>query len=127
MGLVAATNGRAARPLALLRAPLVRLSALAARVPVGVGPHRRELDAEHIDNPTWSHDSRYIYYDADGAEANVGVFRVRINDGKVNLAAPYKWMRIADHTWSGLAPDDSPIVLRAMGSPEIYSLDVKWP
>ncbi len=87
----------------------------------------RELDAEHIDNPTWSHDSRYIYYDADGAEANVGVFRVRINDGKVNLAAPYKWMRIADHTWSGLAPDDSPIVLRAMGSPEIYSLDVKWP
>ena len=86
----------------------------------------RDSGAEHINNPTWSHDSRHIYYDAYGAETDVGIFRVRISDGKVNLAAPYKWMRIADHTWSGLAPDDSPIVLRAMGSPEIYSLDVKW-
>ena len=29
--------------------------------------------------------------------------------------------------WIGLAPDDSPIALRAIGSTEIYALDVQWP
>ncbi|MGH9454815.1 MAG: hypothetical protein ACRD2O_12685 [Terriglobia bacterium] len=43
------------------------------------------------------------------------------------MAAPYHGMRVADHTWSGLAPDDSPIVLRDVGIQEIYALDVRWP
>lgn len=88
----------------------------------------RDLDADHINNPTWSHDSRYIYYDVNaGTKADVGIFRVRISDGKVELAAAYHGMRVADHTWSGLAPDDSPIVLRDVGIQEIYALSVKWP
>ena len=44
--LLAATNRGAARALAALRTPLVRLSATARRLPVGVGPYRRQLDAE---------------------------------------------------------------------------------
>ncbi len=87
----------------------------------------QERNAEHIDNPTWSHDSRYIWYDVNtGDRANTGIFRVRIGDGRVELAAPYRGMRLADKTWSGLASDDSPIVLRDIGIQEIYALDVEW-
>jgi DNA-binding winged helix-turn-helix (wHTH) protein/Tol biopolymer transport system component len=88
----------------------------------------RDTDADHIDNPTWSHDSKYVYYDVNAGEAaSEGIFRVRIADGRIELAAPYHGMRRADGTWSGLTPDDSPIVLRDLGKDEIYALDVKWP
>ncbi len=87
----------------------------------------RDSGAEHINNPTWSHDSKYIYYDTQGSAPDEGIYRVRISDGKVELAAPYHGIRRADETWSGLAPDDSPIVLRDVGIQEIYALDVKWP
>jgi hypothetical protein len=31
-------------------------------------------------------------------------------------------------SWLGIAPDDSPIALRAMsGAAEVYALDVEWP
>jgi hypothetical protein len=29
--------------------------------------------------------------------------------------------------WFGLAPDDSPIVLRNLSSEEVYALDMQWP
>lgn len=83
----------------------------------------RSLGAEHIENATWSRDSRYVYYGTNGIESGV-LWRVRITDGGID--------RLAEHAttmywWRGLALDDSPIILRNIGSVEIYSLDLKLP
>ncbi len=79
--------------------------------------------------PNWSRDGNYIYYDAlVGNEA--GFYRVRISDRKIEPLVSFKDVRraIAQYgPWAGLAPDDSPLVLRDSGTQEIYSLDVDFP
>ena len=87
----------------------------------------RDLSVDLINNPTWSHNGKYIYFDKLGAESNSGIFRVRISDGKLERVATFNGMRRAAYWWSGVAPDDSPIVLRDIGTQEIYALDVEWP
>jgi Tol biopolymer transport system component/DNA-binding winged helix-turn-helix (wHTH) protein len=85
----------------------------------GVGP---------IDNPTWSHDSKYVYYDTPGAVTeNSGIYRVRISDGKPERVAGFGSIRRAAWWWSGLTPKDEPLILRDLGTSEIYALDVDWP
>lgn len=80
--------------------------------------------------PNWSRDGNYIYYDAlVGNEA--GFYRVRISDRKIEPLVSFKDLRRATvgifGPWAGLAPDDSPLVLRDSGTQEIYSLDVDFP
>jgi eukaryotic-like serine/threonine-protein kinase len=79
--------------------------------------------------PNWSHDGKYIYYDAQpGNEA--GLYRVRISDHKVERLTNLKDIRRASWifgSWSGLTPDDSPLLLRDLSSQEVYALDVKFP
>src|ERR1017187_9245738 len=41
--------------------------------------------------------------------------------------AKFDGIRLAAYWWYGLAPDDSPMVLRDIGTQEIYRLDVEWP
>ena len=58
------------------------------------------------------------------------LFRVRISDRKLEQVISFK-----EHLkpygilggWTGLAPDDSPLVLRNAGSQEIYALDWEAP
>ncbi len=76
--------------------------------------------------PNWSRDSQYVYYRDNGSD----FFRVRINDHKVEPVVSDSHFRLAGGmfgTWSGLAPDDSPITLRDSSTEEIYALDVQWP
>ena len=40
----------------------------------------RTLDAVHVDNPSWSHDSRFVYYNTEGSTA--ALMRVRVADGR---------------------------------------------
>ena len=56
--------------------------------------------------------------------------RIRISDGKAKEVAALKDLRCAAGpfgTWSGLAPDRSPLILRDTGTQEIYALDVDLP
>lgn len=88
--------------------------------------HRwQDLGVGRVNNPTWSRDSSYVYYEPIDPRGTA-IWRVRVSEGKVELAAPLNGMRLADVTWLGLAPDDSPIVLRDIGIQEIYALDVDW-
>jgi len=75
--------------------------------------------------PSWSSDGRYLYFDT-GAELR----RARISDHHVELVASIKGFSRPTGDlaqWFGLAPDDSPLVLRDMGTHEIYALDWEAP
>jgi hypothetical protein len=78
--------------------------------------------------PNWSSDGRYIYflhYPDDPA-----VVGLRISDHKIERVADLKNIALTGyvgHFWLGLAPDDSPLLLRDTGSQDIYSLDFKAP
>jgi DNA-binding winged helix-turn-helix (wHTH) protein/Tol biopolymer transport system component len=86
----------------------------------------RELGSPHIDNPTWSHDSRYIYFTCEGSEAGTDVFRIAVSDGKIERVATFDGINRAASWLSGLTPDDSPLILRDIGTQEVYALDVDW-
>ena len=81
--------------------------------------------------PAWSYDSSYIYFDNYPAkESNIS--RVRIGDGRLENVASLKGVRRAQSfesptPWMGLSPHDSPLVLRDIGSQEIYALRVEFP
>lgn len=79
--------------------------------------------------PIWSRDGKYIYFiNIFGNEA--GIKRVRLADRKIELVVSIKELRLVQTfygTWFGLAPDDSPLVLRDIGIQDIYALDLKDP
>jgi len=76
--------------------------------------------------PSWSSDSKYIYFDSQG-EARA-FYRVRISDHKLERLVSLKNLRLAGAlSWTGLAQDDSPLVLRDVGTQEIYALDWEAP
>lgn len=77
--------------------------------------------------PEWSHDGSYVYFlvKTKGTPATA-VMRVRIRDRKVEEVASlnsFKQPTVDWGGWAALAPDDSPILLREAGTPEIYALD----
>jgi serine/threonine protein kinase/Tol biopolymer transport system component len=79
--------------------------------------------------PNFSRDGKYIYLDT--LLGNEWVFcRVRVSDHKFEQLVSLKGMIRAYGrlgVWSGLAPDDSPLLTRATGTQEIYALDWKAP
>ncbi len=88
-----------------------------------------ELVKGTADNKAWSQDGKYFYFDT-FAEKESAIYRVRINDHKVEQIASLRNVRRAQDYmgwWMGLGTDDSPLVLRDIGSQEIYALDVQFP
>ena len=76
--------------------------------------------------PNWSRDSRYIHFDAPGADP--AFYRVRISDRKLERLVSLKDVRRSGFFgWTGLAPDDSPMLVRDVGTEEIYALDWQAP
>ncbi|MGB6546816.1 MAG: protein kinase, partial [Candidatus Acidiferrales bacterium] len=77
--------------------------------------------------PNWSKTGEYVYFLHE--EDQPSVMRVRISDRKVERVADLKNFPQtgAYSIWLGLAPDDSPLLLRDTGTQEIYSLDWQAP
>jgi hypothetical protein len=77
----------------------------------------------------WSRDGKYLYFDSTvGGEA--AFYRLRISDRKLERVGSLKDLGRRAGTigpWTGLAPDDSPLALRDVGSQEIYGLDWEAP
>jgi len=72
---------------------------------------------------TWSLDGKFVYYEAHTEQGSM-LCRVRIADGAVEelaLQPEYKY------SWSGVAPDGSPLTSRSVKIEEIYALDLKLP
>src|ERR1700693_2868654 len=58
------------------------------------------------------------------------LYKVRISDRRLEKIAGLKNLRRTWGSWgpwTGLAPDDSPLLLRDTGTQEIYVLDVNFP
>jgi Tol biopolymer transport system component len=77
--------------------------------------------------PNWSKDGQYVYFVRAGREP--AALRVRLRDHRVEDVASLKNMRQTGFfgPWSGLAPDDSPMLLRDAGTQELYALDWQAP
>jgi serine/threonine protein kinase/Tol biopolymer transport system component len=72
--------------------------------------------------PSWSRDSKYIYFDSGGDSP--AFYRVRVSDQKLEqLVRLTNIRRAGNDGWTGLALDDSPLLLRDVGTEEIYALD----
>jgi serine/threonine protein kinase/Tol biopolymer transport system component len=72
----------------------------------------------------WSHDGAYLYFDTYGEKRSVQ--RLRLSDRQIETVADLSKVRQAwgpYAPWLGLAPDDSPLVLRDVGSEEVYAFD----
>jgi Tol biopolymer transport system component/DNA-binding winged helix-turn-helix (wHTH) protein len=75
--------------------------------------------------PTWSHDGQYIYFLRPPPDQ--GVFRVRPTGGNIDRVADLRQVRVTgifDFTLS-LDPDDAPILLRDVGTDEIFALTIE--
>jgi len=81
--------------------------------------------------PNWSPDSNYVYFEdlgADGPEID----RVSIATHKKERVVMLKGisrvlMPDGGSPWNGVAPDGSPLIMRDVGSREIYSLELQLP
>lgn len=77
--------------------------------------------------PSWSHDSRYLYY-LQGT-VNPAVMRVRPPQGKPERVVDIRDVRLTGFYGLSLSltPDNQPIVVRDNGSTEIFSIDWQAP
>jgi serine/threonine protein kinase/Tol biopolymer transport system component len=85
-----------------------------------------ELNAGYF---SWSHDGKYIYLTTVATES---VFaRIRVPDGRgIETLVSLKDVRLFDGTfgaWTGIAPDDSLLVLKNTSTDEIYALQLQGP
>jgi eukaryotic-like serine/threonine-protein kinase len=77
---------------------------------------------------TWSGDSKYIYFDNE-LPNDAELYRMRMSDhhldrlGSLNNFHQAWWEN--GGTWTGLAPDGSPLVDRDLSTNEIYAFDVR--
>lgn len=76
---------------------------------------------------SWSKDGRSVYvlhYKGRGA-----VLRIRISDHKTEQVVDLKNFITGGRYggWLGLAPDDSPLLLRDAGTQDVYALDWEAP
>lgn len=85
-----------------------------------------ELAEAQVGYLSWSTDSSYLYFDTFGAHPAIS--RIGIRDRQIeNVASLENLHRVWGPygPWSGLAPDDSPLATRDIGSQEIYA--IQWP
>jgi len=80
---------------------------------------------------SWSRDSAYVYFDTASAEGS-GYYRLRISDSKLEKVSDFRNIRlfVSDPllgTWTGLGPDDTPLLPRDISTQEIYALDLELP
>jgi len=78
--------------------------------------------------PRWSHDDKYVYFDALGRNEGL-VCRVDVHSRKTECIASLENLRAGGPLgyWSGLTPDDDPLFTRDAGSQEIYAFDLELP
>lgn len=75
-----------------------------------------------IGYPVWSADSKQIYFV--NFQENAAVYRVRIADGSVELILDLKDFNYTGNSgmWFGLDPTDAPLLLRNLGTHDVYCL-----
>jgi Tol biopolymer transport system component/DNA-binding winged helix-turn-helix (wHTH) protein len=90
----------------------------------------QSLLAKSIDYPTLSRSGEYIHF-FDFVEDGTPFYRMRVSDHKVErmgvVSLPRGMVKGQFGQWTGLAPDDSPLLLHDTSFQEIYALDLQLP
>jgi Tol biopolymer transport system component len=80
--------------------------------------------------PSWSRDEKYIYVERTGIDLPE-IDRIEPLTGKVEKVTAIKDIPRAvlpfSQLWSGVTPDGAPLIMKEVGSQEIYSLEWKRP
>src|SRR5262245_2359145 len=77
--------------------------------------------------PRWSGDGKYIYF---SSSSENDLSRVRISDRKIERLASLKDFRLAPGVfgaWVGWTLDDQPLMLRDVGTQDVYALEWQTP
>jgi hypothetical protein len=88
-----------------------------------------ELAKTDVGYLNWTHDGKFLYFDS-GLSNDPAVSRLRLADRKLERVASLKDVRrvvFALYPWSGLTPDGSPLLMRDIGTQEVYALDFEAP
>ena len=88
-----------------------------------------DLASIFVAYPCWSHDGRQIYFNGvlDNQE---GYYRVQVSNGKLERIFSMKGFQAAGGAfgnWSGITPDDTPLLVRDASIQELYSLEWDTP
>lgn len=79
--------------------------------------------------PSWSHDSRWIYYVRQSGRqgSEFSIFRISVDGAKPELVTNLPGFHGTGwyYNWFGLDPDDNPLMLRNAGDSEIYALTLE--
>jgi serine/threonine protein kinase/Tol biopolymer transport system component len=89
----------------------------------------KQLAVSRFGFENWSHDGKYLYAE-DYSDKTDDMVRVNVANGKVERLINLKEIPRGFDPWEfwvGLAPDDSPLLMRDKSTQEIYSLDVRFP
>ena len=87
------------------------------------------LAKQNVSAIRWSFDSTYVYFDTE-SNTNPAIYRVRISDRKLESVASLKNLRrviLPFWAWMGITPDGSPLLMRDIGSQEVYALSFEEP
>lgn len=82
----------------------------------------KTTSAIHLNTPNFSRDGKFLFYDTEGTAHALRRFDIDA-DKSVDIT-PLAFLRPV-YGWSGLAPDDSPIVLKNLTSPAVYALTLE--
>lgn len=81
-------------------------------------------------DPVWSHDSRVVFFQDIRAGLDQPIYRVRIDDRKVerviNLAQPPA-ADVTSYRLTGITPDDQVLASLNRSNSDLYALDVDFP
>jgi len=94
--------------------------------------HGVKMLADGADYPQWSQGGEFVYFRTPyyaAGDAPHGIFRWRAATGKVEqvVGAPDFPLTGLFGVWSGATPDGAPLVLRNLGTRDIYRLDLDLP
>jgi eukaryotic-like serine/threonine-protein kinase len=85
---------------------------------------------QQIEYPNWTRDGRYVYFET-ATDAGRELLRVNVTTRRTERVLSLKGIArpflALGAQWSGLAPDNSPLIMRDVGNREIYALNMQWP
>ena len=98
---------------------------------VGTGEKSQLAAGNVLAYPNWSPDGKYAYFEdmgSDGPEIDRVSISTRKKERVVLLKSILRVnMPDSGVPWNGVAPDGSPLIMRDVGSREIYSLELQLP
>jgi Tol biopolymer transport system component len=98
---------------------------------VGTGKKTELATGNVLNYPNWSPDGKYAYFEdmgSDGPEIERVSIATRKKERVVSLKNISRVnMPDSGLPWNGVAPDGSPLIMRDVGSRELYSLELQLP